>query len=216
MQSFMQSSLFLHLVHFCVRCLFKVVAQVDAKDTHPLQQPGTFIVASNHLSNWDAPLVYLQRPSGSPLVPLAAEKWRKVLPIRLLFEGMDVVWIKRGEVDREALRSILKTLKSGKSIGIAPEGTRSKTHQMQLAKSGVAWLARSSGVPVIPVAIWGVECIAPNLKRLRRTHVYIRAAPPITLSRAADPDAATQQIMQTIADMLPEKYRGAYQMTNDE
>ena len=143
-------------------------------------------------------------------MPLAAEKWRSVLPIRLLCESMDVVWIKRGEVDREALRSILKTLKSGKSIGIAPEGTRSKTHQMQPAKSGAAWLARSSGVPIIPVALWGVECIAPNLKRLRRTRVYIRAAPPITLSRDDDPDAATQHIMQTIAAMLPEQYRGAY------
>ena len=156
------------LIHLCVCGVVRLVAKIESEGTQHLRAPGAFIIASNHLTNWDAPLIYSQMPLGKPLIPLAGEKWRSVLPIRLLFNSINAVWIKRGEVDRDALRAITHALKNGNSVGIAPEGTRSKTRQMQPAKPGAAWLARSTGVPVIPAAVWGVEDIAPNLRRLRR------------------------------------------------
>jgi 1-acyl-sn-glycerol-3-phosphate acyltransferase len=199
--------LFIHLI---VKGTLKLVTHVESEGAHHLRWPGAFIIASNHLTNWDAPLIYSQMPFGKPLVPIAADKWRDVLPIRWLLDSIDAVWIKRGEVDRDALRAITQVLKSGRAVGIAPEGTRSKTKALQPAKPGVAWLARSTGVPIIPVAVWGVEDIAPNLKRLRRTRVHIHFAPPITLAREADVNASTAQIMYTLAALLPERYRGAY------
>jgi 1-acyl-sn-glycerol-3-phosphate acyltransferase len=205
--------LFIHLI---VKGTLKLVTHVESEGAHHLRQPGAYIIASNHLTNWDAPLIYSQMPFGKPLVPIAADKWRDVLPIRWLLDSIDAVWIKRGEVDRDALRAITQVLKSGRAVGIAPEGTRSKTKALQPAKPGVAWLARSTGVPIIPVAVWGVEDIAPNLKRLRRTCVHIHFAPPITLAREADVNASTAQIMHTIAALLPERYRGVYRGMRDE
>ena len=197
-------------IHLCVRCIVSLVAQIKSEGAHHLRTPGAFIIASNHLTNWDAPLIYAHMPFGKALIPLAGDKWRDVLPVRLLFDSINAVWIKRGEVDREALRAITQMLKSGNAVGIAVEGTRSKTRQLQPAKPGAAWLARATGVPIIPAAVWGVENIAPNFKRLRRTRVHIRFAPPITLTREADVNVSTDQIMRTIAAMLPEQYRGVY------
>jgi 1-acyl-sn-glycerol-3-phosphate acyltransferase len=197
-------------VHLCVRSTLAVITHIESEGADHLRTPGAFIIASNHLTNWDAPLIYSQMPFGRPLIPLAADKWRDVLPIRLLFDSVGAVWIKRGEVDREALRAITHILKGGQCMGIAPEGTRSKTRQLQPAKPGVAWLARSTGVPVIPVAVWGVENIASNFKRLRRTRVHIRIAAPMLIGREADVNASTAHIMLAIAGLLPEGYRGAY------
>ena len=203
-------------IHLCVRSTVRLVAHIESEGAQQLQMPGAFIIASNHLTNWDAPLIYSQMPFGRPLIPLAADKWRSVLPIRLLFDSINAVWIKRDEVDREALRTITQMLKDGNSVGIAPEGTRSKTRQMQPAKPGVAWLARATGVPIIPAAVWGVENIAPNLRRLRRTYVHVHFAAPITLTRNDDVTASTDHIMRTIAGLLPEEYRGVYRVTSDD
>ena len=197
-------------IHLCVRSTVRLVAKIESEGAQQLAMPGAFIIASNHLTNWDAPLIYSQMPFGRPLIPLAGEKWRNVLPIRLLFDSINAVWIKHGEVDREALRAITQMLKDGNPVGIALEGTRSKTRQLQPAKPGAAWLARVTGVPIIPAAVWGVENIAPNLKRLRRTRVHVHFAAPITLTRSDDVTASTDHIMRTIASMLPQQYRGVY------
>ena len=190
--------------------MFTLVARLDVEGAEQLRRPGAFIVACNHLTRWDPPLIYALRPFGSQMVPVTGEKWRESWFIRWVFDSMNAVWVKRGATDRETLREMTDRLKKGWPIGLAPEGTRSKTHQLQPAKLGVAWLARMSGVPVIPFALWGVENIEPNLKRLRRTDVHVRIGAPIHVTREMDLQASTDQIMHAIAAMLPEAYRGVY------
>jgi 1-acyl-sn-glycerol-3-phosphate acyltransferase len=144
------------------------------------------------------------------LTVLAADKWRRVLPILLLFNAMGAVWVKRGEVDRAALRACLDVLAHGGAMGMSPEGTRSKTGGLQKGRAGVAYLAAKANVPVLPVALWGVEQIGPSLKRLRRADVYVRAGAPLRMDPALSLEANTDNLMRTIARMLPKQYRGVY------
>lgn len=141
------------------------------------------------------------------MVVLAAEKWHKVLPIRWVFDGVGCVWVRRGEVDRQALAEVMTYLKNGRVVGMAPEGTRSKTGALQKARNGAAWLARASGAPIIPVALWGVE----NIRVFHRPEVQVRVGAPLRLTREDNLDEATERIMRQIAQMLPEKYRGVYE-----
>lgn len=189
------------------RALMALAARARVSGLENFPADGACIIATNHLTAWDTPLIFSIVPRKWRVVVLAAEKWRKVLPIRWLFDGVGCVWVRRGEVDRQALSEVIAHLRNGRVVGMAPEGTRSKTGALQKARNGVAWLARASGAPVVPVALWGVE----DIRIARRAEAQVRVGAPLRVTREDDLDAATTRIMGEIAAMLPEKYRGVYE-----
>ncbi|MCS7061650.1 MAG: lysophospholipid acyltransferase family protein [Anaerolineae bacterium] len=206
--------MFYQLAHRCARLLIRTVARAHVERADLLDQPPPYILATNHLTSWDPPLIFAFSSPRVRVTVLAADKWRKVPPILVLFNLMGAIWVKRGEVDRAALRKCVKVLQSGGVIGMSPEGTRSRTGGLIRGRPGVAYLARKAGVPILPVALWGVEQIGPSLRRLRRANVYLRVGEFIHLppgpTHTEQLEADTERIMRTIAAMLPERYRGVY------
>jgi 1-acyl-sn-glycerol-3-phosphate acyltransferase len=120
--------------------------------------------------------------------------------------------VKRGEADRQALRTGEEQLKKGNILGIFPEGTRSRTHTMAKAHAGLGMVALRTGAPVVPAAIWGTEHVFKKFRPL----VTITYGEPIVFKPKGkkitreDIDEATEQIMHKIAEMLPPEYRGVY------
>ncbi|HEY3288873.1 MAG TPA: lysophospholipid acyltransferase family protein [Anaerolineae bacterium] len=206
---------FYKIARLIARLLVCSVARVHVDGGAFLTQPAPFILATNHLTSWDPPLIFAVWPPPARLTVLAADKWRKVLPILLIFNAMGAIWVKRGEVDRQALRACVDVLKHGGAMGMSPEGTRSRTGGLQQGRSGVAYLAMKAEVPVIPIALWGVEQISSNRRRFHRTDVYIRIGAPMMMDPALSLDQNTERLMRTIAEMLPEKYRGVYGEVGD-
>lgn len=198
------------IVQSAVKVLIKLVARVHVEGAEILNASAPFIMASNHLTSWDPPLIFSIVPRQHCVTVLAADKWRKVLPIRWLFDSIAAVWVRRGDVDRVALSAVLAALKRGKVLGIAPEGTRSKTGALQTARNGVTWIAQKASAPIIPIAIWGVENIQPSLRKLRRADVYVNVGLPILFDSTQSNDANTDRVMREIAKRLPEQYRGVY------
>jgi 1-acyl-sn-glycerol-3-phosphate acyltransferase len=202
--------LFYTLARLGARILVYSVARVHVQGAPHTAIRPPFIIATNHLTSWDPPLILAVWPATAYLTVLAADKWRKVLPIRWLFDAMGAIWVKRGDVDRAALRACIAVLNRGGAMGMSPEGTRSRTGGLQQGRSGVTYLSIKAGVPVLPVALWGVEQIDGNIRRLRRTDIYMRVGAPLKMDPALSLDENTAQLMHTIAAMLPEKYRGVY------
>jgi 1-acyl-sn-glycerol-3-phosphate acyltransferase len=132
--------------------------------------------------------------------------------------SVGAIFVLRGEVDRHALRKAMAVLEQGRVLGIAPEGTRSKTGAMQRGRSGAAYIACLMDVPLLPVGIIGVEKALMELRRLRRPQVKVVIGQPFTLpplpnkasSRSKRLREYTTQIMQRIAELLPEEYQGVY------
>jgi len=201
---------FYKIARLVTRILIYSVARVRVEGKEYLSQPPPFIIATNHLTSWDAPVILAMWPPPAHLTVLAADKWRKVLPILLLFNAMGGIWVKRGEVDRQALRACVDVLKNGGAMGMSPEGTRSRTGALQQGRSGVAYLALKADVPIIPIALWGVEQIAHNRRMLRRTDVTMRIGQPLKMDPALSLDQNTDRLMRAIAAMLPTQYRGVY------
>ena len=114
----------------------------------------------------------------------------------------------------EAMERCRASLRNRVSVIFFPEGTRSIDGNMLPFKDGAFRLAIEAGVPILPVAVWGVEQIGPNWRRLRRTDVNLRVGEFIHLppgdARSTQLDQDTDLIMRTIAAMLPEQYRGVY------
>jgi 1-acyl-sn-glycerol-3-phosphate acyltransferase len=72
-----------------------------------------------------------------------------------------------------------KQIRKGKSIVTFPEGTRSSTKEMIIFKRGAFHLAKSQGIPLVPVAISGTENILPKHGKLKSGKVIIRVGEPI-------------------------------------
>jgi len=180
-----------------------------------LPPKGPYIVAANHLHLLDAPLLYALVGSDQ-LSGWAAEKWQNDPFIGTILKLGGATFIRRGEVDREAISAAVDWLKAGKVFGIAPEGTRSKTGGLIRGKSGIAYIAHEAGVPIVPIGHYGTEKIWSALAHLRRQPVTVRIGKPFFLpplsahDRAASLRQQAEEVMCRIAILLPPGYRGMY------
>jgi 1-acyl-sn-glycerol-3-phosphate acyltransferase len=202
-----------------LRWVFKTVggciAHISFEGQENLPPHGPYIMTANHLSIFDVPVVFGWL-GGEDVTGWAAEKWEQHPIFGPLLRLGGGIFIQRGEVDRGALQSAVAWLKSGKIFGMAPEGTRTKTGGLARAKTGIAFLAHKTNVPIVPLGLIGTEKIAPAVKRLRRARVTVRIGKPFTLppldeiNRTASLRANTNEVMCRIAALLPPEYRGIY------
>lgn len=203
------------LIRSIVRIFLNVLSTIEVIGLENIPQKGGAIIAGNHLGRMDAALgfIVIEREDASSLV---AEKYRKWIFYRLLIDGVGGIWINQDSADFQALRVASDFLQSGGVLGIAPEGTRSRTGALIRAKTGVAYLAEKAQVPIVPVAITGTENFFQDLVRLHRPHLVIRFGEPFRLPRMDSSNRSeslrrnTDEIMCRIAAMLPEKYWGVY------
>lgn len=183
---------------------------VEGKE-HILNTPA--IIAANHLSHFDPPLLLHVWPRPLEFVALA-DLWRsKVAPFLYLYGPISV---RRDQFDRQVIQRVLDALAAGQQVAIFPEARISTTGQLEPARPGTAYLALKAGVPVQPVAIWGTENLLTAWKQCRRGEVHVRVGRPLSVPRSAgrpskaERMALTGRIMEEIARLLPPAYRGVY------
>ena len=197
------------LFHFLGR------VRITGKENVPLGKP--YIVAINHVSLFDPPFVGVFWPEQLEAMG-AVDVWSR--PGQGILARMwGGIQVHRGEYDRAMFDTVLSVLRSGYPLLIAPEGGRSHTPGLQVAKPGIAYLVEQSGVPVVPVGIVGTtDDFLQNALRAKRPQVEMHIGRPIQLplieSKGADRREARQHntdlVMRQIAGLLPENYRGAY------
>jgi 1-acyl-sn-glycerol-3-phosphate acyltransferase len=195
---------------------FGLASRVEVVGTEHIPSRGGLVLVFNHLSNFDAHLIFSRLPRRD-VTGLVAAVYRDRPIESFLVEAAGGLWLRRGVGDRAALRNALSLLAQGWIVGIAPEGARTKTGGLAEAKRGAAWLARRSGVPVLPVAVTGTERISSSLLRLERPVVTLSFDRPFPL-RWAHRQApgkvqlrdATTEMMSQLASQLPPSYRGVY------
>jgi len=198
-----------------VRLLFAILTRLEAEGLENIPEEGGAILAANHLSRIDSPLIFglIERKDATGLV---ADKYQNNVLLRPLIEAVHGIWINREQADFQALKAAREYLQKGGLLGIAPEGTRSKTGSMQQAKTGVAYLAEKASVPIIPIAIWGSEKTFREIKHFRRPFIKVLFGegfmlPPLILSdRSGSLQRNTEELVCRIAVLLPPEYRGVY------
>jgi 1-acyl-sn-glycerol-3-phosphate acyltransferase len=116
----------------------------------------------------------------------------------------------------EALGAVREVLENRGSIAMMPEG-RPTRGALTRAKPGIAYLAATTGAPILPLAIFGHDHILDSLKKLRRIPVKIRLGKCFHLPPACESDTDFQQgadfVMKAIAAMMPHEYHGVYSET---
>jgi 1-acyl-sn-glycerol-3-phosphate acyltransferase len=204
-------------LRWLVRFVIDLIAEVEVVGYENVPTNGNFIIATNHLGIVDATLAYYALNRWDLFI-MVAEKWEKNPFLKWLGKYFNFVFIDRFNPDIKTLRHIIKLMDKGENLIIAPEGTRSRVGSLIEGKPGVSYLAARLGHPIIPVALSGTEdrVIFGNLKRLRRSHIGVRAGkafrlPPVPRDNREEAlKANTDEIMCHIAALLPEKYWGVY------
>ena len=156
---------------------------------------GGVLICANHSDNMDP--LYIVFALGRRRLPqiLAKEELLRVPVVGFVLRKIGLIFIKRGGNDISAVRESLKALKSGQTMLIFPEGTRSE--EVGEGKTGAMMLAIRAGVPVLPMYL-------PRKKRwFRRTPVVMgEAYMPFTEERkpnSEDYRVATEDLMRRIA-----------------
>ena len=177
---------------------------------------GAALLISNHLGDADLVLSLAFSPVSVEIV--SKVELVEIPVLGSLLQAYGIIWVRRGQPDRKALRAILQGLKEGRKVGLAPEGRESITGALEEGTGGAAYLALKADVPLVPVTVTGTEnqCIFNNIKRFRRTDVTLTIGPPFRLENLPDwREAVTQgtkTIMHTLARQLPPAYRGVYEI----
>lgn len=205
---------FYGLIRSFVRLLIRLLTQTEIRGMENVPAQGPYMVATNHMSAIDPPLIMAVFPK--PITVFAADTHQREFIVGAVMQRIGAIWVKRGEVDREALRAALRVLKEGGIIGIAPEGTRSRTGGLIQGRIGAAYLAAHANALIVPIALAGTEVGLPSLLRLGRPRITVTIGPTFQLPcpdgrpSRQDLEAYTETIMLTLARMLPEKYWGVY------
>jgi len=199
------------------RAIFRVLGSVKivGKENIPYGQP--YVVAMNHVSIFDPPFVAAFWPEELEIIG-AEDVFNKPGQGQLL-KVYGVIPVHRGDYDRALLTKIIRIIKSGFPLLIAPEGGRSHLTAMRRAKPGIAYIIEQTGVPVLPVGLIGTtEDYWQRARRGKRPMLEMRIGKPIHLpeitTRGTDRHEARQRnadlVMSYLAGLLPKEYRGVY------
>ena len=209
------------IIRFMMKPIFRGIfhilgsVKIVGKEHIPYGRP--YVVAMNHVSIFDPPLVGAFWPEQLEIIG-AADVFDK--PGQgLVLKAYGVIPVHRGDYDRALLTKIIRILKSGLPLLIAPEGGRSHVPAMRRAMPGVGYIIEQTGVPVVPTALIGTtEDFWQRARRGKRPHLEMRIGKPIHLPaitvKGTERHEARQRnadlVMRHLAGLLPEEYRGVY------
>jgi 1-acyl-sn-glycerol-3-phosphate acyltransferase len=190
--------------------LLRVVYRLRASGTENLPSHGGYVLAANHLSNFDP------WPLGIPLFPgrflrFMAKSELFWFPLSLVIRAGGGFAVRRGERDSAAVETAIRLCRDGHVVVMFPEGTRRrkglrKKHEARW-HSGAARIALEAGVPLVPAAVAGTDRLA-RLARLRVAYGEPVATGDLDLGDPAEAAATASERLRTAVEALERSLGG--------
>ena len=190
------SFLFYTVFRYFFRLAGLVLFKYHCQGRHHLPETGGAIICANHQSHLDPPLVGMA-PSRH-CIYLARKSLFKNPLFGFIISMLDAIPLNRDGMGIEGIKATLRKLKAGETVVMFPEGTRTKTGEMQTLKSGFITLARRAKVPLVPCGFVGAyDCLPrggklPQFERIRCVY-----GPPITSEQIAE--MSDDQLIELLA-----------------
>ena len=191
------------------RTLFVPIMKYEVTGLEHFPRDGAVIIAANHVTNFDVFPMQFALPRVIFFMG-KAELFKNPF-VDLLARNLGGFPVNRGEKDLWAMDHALKVLHHGQTLGMFPEGTRSRGGGLKVAKTGTAKLSLEAGCPILPMAIVGSDHFFKRFPH--RARVHIQVLPPILPRPGESPLALTDRLMFTLARALPREMRGVYTET---
>ncbi|MFB3141362.1 MAG: AMP-binding protein [Acidobacteriota bacterium] len=184
--------------HRVLKLLYQKYFHLKVYNQEHLPAAGPYIIAANHSSPLDGGAMI--SAVSEALGPQEAQRMHILGARDYFFDTalkswffstfLNLVPVEREETSLAGLRMVKSILSGGESVLIFPEGTRSRTGQLQEFKPGVGLIAQELGVPVVPAYIQGTHRAMPVGKTFpRRRGIEVFFAPAI-LVETAPPDGS--------------------------
>jgi 1-acyl-sn-glycerol-3-phosphate acyltransferase len=208
--------------HSVVAPLSKAIWRPTITGTENVPPTGGVLLASNHLSFIDSFAIPIAAPR--PVSFLAKSEYFTGTGVsgairRGFFEGSNAIPVDRhsSRAAQESLEPAHAVLREGRAFGIYPEGTRSRDGRLYKGRTGVAWLALTAGVPVVPVGLVGTDRVQPvgaSFPRLAKVRVAfgrpIYPASFVDLPAGRARRLLTDEVMDAIAALSGQERVDAY------
>ena len=196
---------------FALNTTFNIFGKIEVLGSENIPKNQSVISVSNHLSIIDPPLC--ASAVGKEARFLAKKELFK-FPINIFLKFYGAFPINRGKADLKAFQWSKKQLNNNNSLLIFPEGTRSKNNIIKKGYNGVTFLAIENNSIILPLGIIGSEKCKNYFQFLwPKMKVVINVGKPfkiINLPKEKNKilyDKITKEIMQRIANLLPENYK---------
>jgi 1-acyl-sn-glycerol-3-phosphate acyltransferase len=165
------------------------------------------IVMASHQSYLDIPALYAVLPQ--PFGMLAKQELFRLPIFNLAMRGLRCIPIDRDNLRQSlaSLRQAAEQIRSGNSIVVFPEGTRSTDGSLQELKTGPFYLAEMARVPIVPVGIRGTNrALAKGALFVRPARVEVRIGQPILPARRgpAERDRLRGAVHAALSELLGE------------
>ena len=147
---------------------------------HPerMIEGGPLILASNHQSYFDPPLVGICSRRG--VYYLARKTLLQIPLLGKLLPHINVILVDRDGNDMSALKSVIRTVRSGNGVVLFPEGTRSTDGALQPAKAGIGLVIAKTRAPVQPMRIFGsYEAFPKGSQKISLVPITVVVGEPI-------------------------------------
>ncbi len=212
------------VMHAVLPPLMRAVWRPTVIGLEHIPERGGVILASNHLSFVDSvaiPAVVKRQVAFLTKDDYFTGTGVRGFASRAFFEGLGMLPVDRDDSKAAiaSLETALEVLASGGAFGIYPEGTRSRDGRLYRGRTGVAHLALTAGVPVVPVGLSGTENVMPvgGPNRPRVVPVRIEFGTPLTFTGRYDAvplgrarREATDEIMAAIQAITGQETAGVY------
>jgi 1-acyl-sn-glycerol-3-phosphate acyltransferase len=164
---------------------------------------GPVLFTSNHVSNFDPPLIgaVIPRESG-----FAAKRELFAVPVlATVIRSLNAIPVDRARLSIAAVRAMGRLLERGVSLLFFPEGTRSRTGDLGSPRIGVGLLLTHHPVTIVPVYIEGTDSLLRSF--LRRGRLRVRFGRPYTLPRDDEASTPRRERYRRIAETVMSRIR---------
>ena len=209
-----------YLSKFLCWLLFRVGYGLQVTGQEHVPATGPVILASNHASYLDPPLVGVACPRRVTFLAQTELFHHRLLGAYM--RAVHVIPLKREEADLSAIRAATTQLALGETIAIFPEGGRQLSGRLGQAKRGVGFLAIKAQAPIVPVLVQGTfQALPPHAKWLRPSKIRVAFGPPIPYTNGSPPSArrgdgqrrddlaphAARQDQERLAEAVTQRWR---------
>lgn len=176
--------------------------ELEVRGLENLPKEGPALYMATHKSVFD--IIILLSIIEDPSIFVGKKEVAKMPFVNKWFDALGCIYLDR-EDKRQALKSIIQgieELKSGQSVVIFPEGTRSMSNEILPFKEGCFKLATKTQVPIIPIALSNTYKIFEEKRRIQKTRVVVN------IGEAIDTKVITREEQVQLPKVVEQKVRG--------
>jgi 1-acyl-sn-glycerol-3-phosphate acyltransferase len=172
-----------HFWCFLLRCLYSAVCRVHVMNREKANPKGRWILAANHISHFDPPLLSYAVHRQINWMAMAELFQNPILGY--LLRGTGTFPVARGRPDRTSLRTAVARLRAGKVLGLFPDGGirdgNASILKEGVPRPGLSVVAGLSDAPVVPVVIFGTDRLYNKRRwmRFRSTPLWLGFGDPL-------------------------------------